>query len=140
MANNGTPVNFSFQSAAGISIASGAALSGILLQTAEHSRQADKETTLDGQGARAARGWHHFRSAATLEWVVAGTSLATALSNSSLASITPGAFFVITCTTLPDLTGSWEVQEGPKISGSNTTSKRISVPLEYAAGVTQAAS
>lgn len=137
MANNGTPVNFSFQSASGISVG---ALAGILLQSAEHSRQADKETTLDGAGARVARGWHHQRQAATLEWVVAGTSLANSLANSTLGTLTPGSFVVVTCATLPDLTGSWEVQEGAKLSGGNTTSKKLSVSLELAAGITQAAS
>lgn len=139
---NGTAVNFGFGAGAGITIAE---MSGVLLQSAEHGTAADVETVRDGLGAEVSHGWHNASDSATLEWVIkpvdGQTSLAKAIENTVNTYLTPGLFLTLTCTNMPSLNASvWEVQPGTRISGSNTTAKKISVPLRRLAGVTAVAS
>lgn len=136
---NGVPVNFGFQGTSGITITG---LSGTLLQNVDLSAEADKEEVRSGQGDIVNRNWYDQHLKATLEWVITGTNLATTLTNTAIAGITPGVILVITaCTSVPDLVATtWEVMGGASIKGSNTTSKRITLPLEKRAGITGAAS
>ncbi len=136
---NGTAVNFGFTGTNGIAITG---ISGTLLQSAEHSKMADKEETRSGIGDIITRGWHDQHDAATLEWVITGTGLADAITNTSLTGLVPGTIIVITaCASMPSLVATtWEVQSGAKIVGSNVNSKRISVPIEKRAGITAVAS
>ncbi len=134
---NGTPVNFGFTGTNGFTPTG---LSGTLLQNAEITNEGDCEVTRDGNGAEVTHGWYNFHLGSTLEWVVTGTSLAAAITNSSISSLTPGAFVSISaCTSMPQLVGNWEVQAQAKVSGSNTTSKKISVPLKLFGGITAVA-
>lgn len=148
MANiiNGTAVNFGFGTAAGITITG---ISGILLQSAEHGTAADVEVTRDGAGAEVSHGWHNEHDEATLEWVISGTGLANALANTIVSNLTPGTIITITaCANMPGLVvdarfsnpTKWEVQPGVRISGSSTTSKKISVPIRRYPGIFAAAS
>jgi len=142
---NGTPVNFGFGAGAGITVTE---LSGVLLQNAEHSTAADSEITRDGAGAEVTHAWYNETDSATLEYVVSGANLAATITNTVMTYLTPGAFITITAcanmtSLIKDAAGAsktkWEVQPGVRITGSNTTSKRISVPLRRIPGITAAA-
>jgi hypothetical protein len=135
---NGTPINFGFTGAGGITCAS---LPGILLQSIEHSKEADCEVVRSGVGDEVAHGWHNQHDQAQLEYIVTdATNIANAITNTALQ--TPGTIINISaCASVPSLVGStWEVQSGTKISGSNVNAKRITVPLKKFAGITAAAS
>lgn len=133
---NGTPVNFGFTGTGGIAITG---LSGILLQSAEHSKRADCEEVRNGVGDVVVHGWYNIHDEAQLEWVVTGAGLADAITNTALQ--TPGTILVITaCASMPSLIATtWEVQDGAKISGGNTNAKRITLPLKKYAGITAVA-
>lgn len=137
--SNGTAVNFGFTGSNGIAITG---ISGTLLQNVDYSAEADKDEVRSGVGDIVNRNWYDQRLKATLEWVITGTGLANAISNTAIASMTPGTIIVITaCASAPDLVAtSWEVQSGASIKGSNTNAKRVSLPLEKRAGITAASS
>lgn len=130
---NGTPVNFGFQGTNGITVTG---ISGTLLQSVEHESMADCDVTRNGLGEEVTHGWHNYREEARLEWIVTGTSVGAAITNSAL--IAAGTFFVITaCTSLPNLVATtWEAQSGCKVSGSNVNAKRMSVTIAKCAGIT----
>lgn len=135
---NGTAVNFAFTGTNGIAITG---ISGTLLQSADTTAKADKDETRNNIGDIVNRNWYDQHTAATLEWVITGTGLANAIVNTTLTGLTPGTIIVITaCASMPDLIGTnWEVMDGASIKGSNTSTKRFSVPLEKRAGITAAA-
>ncbi len=134
---NGTAVNFGFTGTDGITISG---ISGTLLQTADNANMADKEETRNGVGDIVTRGWYDQHQAAQLEWVVSGSGIAAAITNSAISGLTPGTMISITtCLSMPSLVATWEVQSGAKVSGSNTTSKKISISIEKRAGITGAA-
>lgn len=135
---NGTPVNFGFASTAGgISITG---LSGVLLQSAENAEEADHEDVRNGTGDIVARAWYDFRRSATLEWVVTGTSLAAAITNTAISSLLPpGTILVVAaCASRPELAATWEVQSS-RVTGSNTTCARINIQIEKRTGITAVA-
>jgi hypothetical protein len=135
---NGTAVNFAYTGTNGITITG---ISGTLLQSAEYSVEAEKEDVRSAAGDIVNRNWYDHHSKCNIEWVVSGTGLANAVTNSTLAALTPGVILVITaCASDPDVVGTnWEVQSGASLKGSNTSSKRISVPVERRSGITGAA-
>lgn len=136
--NLGTAVVFGYTGTNGIVITG---ISGTLLQSAEHSAEADREDIRDGDGDIVAHNFHDQNRKATLEWVVTGTGLANAIVNRTLASLVPGTIIAIaTCASDPDLVASTWVIMSARSVGSNTTSARISVQIEKRAGVTAAAS
>jgi len=135
---NGTAVNFGYTGSNGIAITG---LSGLLLQSADHSVDADKDEVRSNVGDIVNRSWYDQHAKATLEFAITGTGLANAITNTSLAGLTPGTIIVISaCASDPDLVATtWEVQSGASIKGSNTSHKRLSVPLEKRAGITAVA-
>jgi len=130
---NGTPVNFTFQSAAGITITE---ISGILLQSASYKPNTKRVLVMDGNGNRVTSAHSDFFTAATLKWKVKGTTLADAITNTTLVAM--GSFVTITaCATMPQIVSAsnkWEVISG-EVSGSNEDVKEISLEIEYAAGI-----
>lgn len=135
---NGTPVNFSFQSAAGITITE---LSGILLQRASYKKQSTRTLVKGGDGERVTSIHHDRFNSATLVYMPKGTSLSDALVNTTLTQ--PGGFVTITaCATLPDIVSAsnkWEIISC-ECSGENESPKQISYEIEYAAGIQAVAS
>lgn len=133
---NGTAVNFGFTGTNGIAITG---LSGTLLQSAEHTKVSDLEKVRDGVGEVATHAHYNIHDEASLEYVVTGTGLAAAITNTVLQ--TPGTILVITaCASMPSLVATtWEVQSGCKISGSNVNAKRITLPIHKYTGITAAA-
>ncbi|HEV2210856.1 MAG TPA: hypothetical protein VG167_18945 [Verrucomicrobiae bacterium] len=148
MLNNGIPVNFGFTGTGGITCASAGTL---YLQNADESVEADKEDIRGGLGDILARVWFDQHLKATLECIISGTGIANAVDKTSLVgtvtggvtgpSLTPGTLLSITaCASMPDLVlTTWEVMPGTSIKGSNTTAKRMTLQLEYRAGITAVA-
>ena len=143
---NGLAVNFGFSSTSwGITITG---LTGFLIQTAEETADAKLEAVMGPTGDDVLHGWHGFVTDATLECVItdlSGNSIATALTNTTLTGVTAGTFITITaCAAMPDLATTshnvWEVQTGAKISKSNTTAAKISIPIKRLVNITAAAS
>jgi hypothetical protein len=134
---NGTAVNFGFTGTNGITITG---ISGTLLQSAEHESMADVEITRDGLGAEVCNAFYNPHENAKLEWVVTGSGLAAAITNSAL--IAAGTFFVITaCASMPSLIAStWQALSGCKLSGTNVNSKKLSVSLKKCPNITAVAS
>lgn len=140
---NGVAVNFGFtQSAGGTQGIVMTGLTGYILQNADYSAEADVDDVRDLQGNKVSRNWYDQHRKGTLEFVITGTtnSIAAALANTTLANFTPGSIITITeCLSMPELVtlnnGKWEVQAGASIKGSNTNSKRLSIPLETRPGI-----
>lgn len=134
---NGIAVNFGFTQSASGQAGIVWTLSGYLMQNADYSAEADMDEVRILQGDKASRNWYDIHRKATLEFVITGAtnSIAAALANTTLANLTPGTIITITeCLSMPELvtfnSGKWEVQAGAAIKGSNTNSKRLTVPLE----------
>lgn len=141
---NGSPVNFGLHTnAGGITITSPTDLSGkLLLQSADYSKAAENERVRDEVGNVVASAWYDPHSRGTLEWIPKGSTLADAITNTTIEAFIPGAFVSITaCAALPGLVGTtWEIVGEPKISATNTSAKRVTVSLEKRAGITAVAS
>lgn len=141
---NGTPINFGFT---GVQDADGGqgilitGLAGTLLQSVEQSKVGECEKVRDGNGNDVVHAWSNIHDEATLEYIVTGSGLATAITNTTSALQTPGAILVISaCASVPSLIGTtWEVQSGAKVSGSNTGAKKVTLPLHKLPGITAAA-
>jgi hypothetical protein len=144
---NGTPVNFGFASTAnGITVTdfADAAITGLLIQSAEQSKAADSEVIRGGIGEEVSHAWHNQHDEATLEFVITGTAIgdyqtaASAIKNTLDALKAAGTLIKITaCVSMPSLLGTtWEIQPGTKVTGSNTNAKRFSLPLKKFTGIT----
>ena len=126
---NGTPVNFTFQSAAGITITQ---ISGILLQSASYQKPTKRTLVQDGNGNRTTSAHTDPITSAKLKWKVSGTGLANAITNTTLQA--RGNFVTITaCASMPELVSAngWEVVGG-EVSGTNEDVKEISLEIELA--------
>jgi len=135
---NGTAVNFGFTGANGIAITG---INGFLLQQADHSLAAEKEDVRSGQGDIVNHSWYDQHMKSTIEAVITGTGIASAITNTTLKTVLPpGTIISITaCASDPDLVQTaWEVQEA-NIRHSNVGAARISISVEYRAGITAVA-
>ena len=126
---NGTPVNFTFQSASGITITE---IAGILLQGANYKKPTKRILVNDGNGNRTSS-CHTDRIIKTnLKWKVSGATLADAIVNTTLQE--NGAFVTITgCDTMPELVSAskYEVVDG-EVTATNEDVKEISMDIENA--------
>jgi cell division GTPase FtsZ len=130
----GTAVNFGFVGVNGIT----GLTTGYMLQNVDHTKQADVEEVRDPDGDVVSRVFHNANETATLECVVTGSSLSAALSNTALNAA--GAIVSITaCPNVPELVQTNWVVETSRLSGSNTTAKRVTLELRRHAGITAAA-
>lgn len=130
---NGTPVNFTFQSVAGIVITE---ISGIILQNASYKKPAKRTLVMDGNGSRTTSAWADPLKTSTLKWKVSGTGLANAITNTTLQQ--PGNFITITgCPSMPELVSAnkYEVTGG-EVTGTNEDVKEISLEIEQAPNIT----
>lgn len=139
---NGVAVNFGFTQSGNGTEGIVMGLTGYILQSAEYSAEADKDEVRSIAGDVVSRNWYDQHRKGTLEMVITGAtnSVAAALANTTLANFTPGSIITITeCLSLPELVtlnnGKWEVQNGASIKGSNTNSKRLSIPIETRPGI-----
>ena len=129
---NGIAVSFGFSTTADANGNQGftsTSISGALLQSADQSDDAEVEVVRNGSGERVVHAWYDLHKACTLEYVVSASTIAGAKAATLLPAI--GSFISITaCAEMPSLVSShWEVQKGGKISKSNTTVSKISIPL-----------
>ena len=130
---NGTPVNFTFQSTAGIVITE---IPGVILQNAEYKKPTKRVLVMDGNGNRITSAHTDQIQTVTLKWKVGGTGLANAITNTVLQQ--PGNFITITgCPSLPELVSAnkYEVISGT-VSGTNEDVKEISLEIEQAPNIT----
>jgi len=129
---NGTPVNFTFGSVA-IAITN---ITGALFQNISYKKNTTRALVKDQSGERVTSAHADTFNSATLKWVVTGTGLAAAITNTTLNA--PGSYVIITaCATMPDLvhaTNKWEVISG-EVTGANDAVKEITLEIEYAAGI-----
>lgn len=139
---NGTAVNFGFPTTAGgITISSPAISGNLILQSADETAGANNERVMDEVGNVVTSIWTDPHIKATLECVIKAAGLAAAITATAIASLVPGTIITISaCAAMPDLIAtSWEVMDA-KISGTNTTAKRLTLSLEKRAGITAVAS
>lgn len=117
-----------------------ATVAGILLQGAEHTKVAEVEKVRDGNGNDVVHAWSNLHDEASIEYIVTGANLAGSITNTTLQ--TPGTILNISaCISVPSLIAStWEVQSGAKISSSNTSAKKITLPVHKMPGITAVAS
>lgn len=110
----------------------------LILQDMDHAKEADKEDILDEDSELAARTWFNRREKATFNYIVKGSDLAGAKTQSTIPAL--GAIgTVANTTTYAAVAGTnWEVI-GVSTKGSNTTALRVSLQLEKNAGITAAA-
>lgn len=130
---NGTPVNFTFQSVTGIVITG---ISGILLQNASYKKPTKRTLVMDGNGNRTSSNHSDPIVATTLKWKISGTGLSNAITNTTLQA--NGNLVTITdCPSMPELVSAnpYEVVNG-ELSGSNEDVKEISLDLENAPLIT----
>ncbi len=130
---NGTAVVFAFSTAAGITITG---LNGVLLQSKDHAKEAERELTRDATGSRVQSTHYDFRDVATIRYRVSGTGVANAIVNTALQA--PGTLLVVTaCVEDPAMVATnWEVQSGAKLMQTNTGVAEIELTLEKSAGIT----
>ena len=131
---NGTPVNFTFQSASGIVIPE---INGILLQNADYSKESKRVLVMDGNGNRATSAHTDPLQTAKLKWKISGSGLANAITNTVLQQ--PGNFITIMgCPSMPELVSAnkYEVVGKPTVSGTNEDVKEISMDIEQAPLIT----
>jgi hypothetical protein len=135
MQPNGIPVNFGYTGTNGIVITE---MSGkLLLQSSDLAKIADLETVRGGQGDHVFHGWYDIHDEASIEAVITDVaSTAAAIVNTTLAAAKPGDFInITTCQSHPGLVGKWEVQSNAKITKTNTTCAKISIPIHLRAGI-----
>lgn len=142
-AQKGTPVNFAFGSAAGITTTS-PSITGWLLQGANHGLESDLATFRDADGDVVNETFYDQRGTAELRFLVTdATNIAGARTATTLDNFVPGTVVnIATCAARPDLVESnWFVTEaGPRVEGENTTAAMIVLPLRRRAGITAVAS
>ena len=125
----GTPVNFTFQSTSGITIAE---IAGVILQNASYKKPTKRVLVNNGNGDRTSSCHTDKIVKTTLKWKISGATLADAIVNTTLQE--NGAFVTITaCPTMPELVtaAKYEVVDG-ELTGSNEDVKEISMELENA--------
>lgn len=140
---NGTPVNIGFAgTSGGLTITTPAISTNLILQSAEHSRGAANMLVLDEVGNEVTSAWSNPHQMATLEFVIKSTTLAAVITaTTTITSIAPGDLLVVgACQQLPALVGTnWEVQDSPRVSGSNVDAKKFSCTVKKRDGITAVA-
>ncbi len=127
---NGTPVNFSFMSAAGIVITQQA---GVLLQNASYKTPTNRKLVMDGNGNRTTSAHTDPIKTATIKWIPSGAGIADAITNTSLQA--PGNFIDITSMdSMPEMVAKYEVIAG-EVTGSMDGFKEISLDIEFAPNI-----
>ncbi len=132
---NGTPLNFGFVGTNGITSAQ---MPSAILQVASQAKMADVESARNGVGDIVTRGHYDQHDEMTLELLVAGTTLADAITQTGniIGSLTPGLFVSISaCTSMPGLVALWEVQSGAAVDGKNTDFKKLKFTGHKRAGI-----
>lgn len=142
----GLPINFGFSETTGdkgLGITFGATdyTGFIILQSADVSLEAKEEQVSDAVGALAVRHFYDSSKKATLEYTPTGTNIAASITHSTIGiTLVPGTLInIATCAAMPDLvctsTQRWVVVPGVKISKANNGAAKVSLPIEFHAGI-----
>ncbi len=131
----GKSVNFAYTGTDGIAAT---LLTGKMqLQSTDLSNSTDEEQIKDSLGALVNRTFYNPGFKATLEYIPSGAAASDAITNTALTAI--GTIVSITaCANVPDLIKTNWIVLGFKISGSNTTAKKVTLELEAHSGITAA--
>ncbi len=138
---NGTPVNIGYAGTSGgisITTITSTAIKATL-QSADYSVESTRGLVENEVGDRMASFWTDQYAKASLKLVITGSGLADVIAQTAvIEALTPGMFLIITaCQQEPGLVGTtWEIQNSPKITGTNKTAKEWTVELEKAPNIT----
>lgn len=137
----GTAVNFAFKSTTNGITVSGSGIGSLTLQSSKYSKSFDTvERIRNGAGVTTAIVGEDLAEKATLEYVIIGTGLADALTQTTI----PAPLTIVTisaCVSNPNLVDTnWFVVDEPVIDQSNTTAAKVTLNLEQRAAITAAAS
>lgn len=136
----GAPVNFGFVETSSDGGLTQATLSGkFSLQSASLGNTSKEDEYDDNEGEVATVVHSRFGNTAEIEYIVTGTTLATARSNSTIP--TGGTILSITaCASQPGLVKTnWFVTGEPRVVHTNNGAARVTLSLKAYAGVTAVA-
>ncbi len=128
---NGTPVNFTFGSTP-ITLTN---VTGALFQGIDFKKSSNRVLVKDQNGGRVTSAHADQIQAATVKWVVTGTSMAAALANTVLNA--PGSYVVFTsCAAIPEIVtaNKWEVISS-SLPATNESVMEITLELELSTGI-----
>lgn len=134
---NGTAVNVGFAGTPGGITITNPAIKATL-QECGLSQDASHDLVLDEVGNRMSSIWTDPNAKAELKLVITGAGLGDVIAQTAIIeAITPGVLLNITaCQQEPGMVAAnWEVQSGPKITGTNKTAKEFTISLEKAPGI-----
>jgi len=137
---NGVAVGIGF--AGGISITSPALTGRLLLQSADSSQHGENVEIHDDIGNLVGSGWINPQQRASLKLTLksATNSLSDFLTNTEavVELIQPGQLITIgSCAAMPSLVGTtWELLDGPKVSGTNKTAREWTIDIRKSPGIT----
>jgi hypothetical protein len=113
----------------------GSGLGTFMLQSADHSLNADVDENRDALGNVVQRTFYNQNEDATLEVLVIGTGVADAISKTTLPTV--GSVISITaCASYTALVATNWVVDSSSMKGGNTDAKKASFKLKRHAGVT----
>jgi hypothetical protein len=121
----------------GITI-SGTGVGTFLLQSSSTTYESKLEEVMNAAGDTVQRAFYDPSVTATLEYVINGTSIADAKTQTTMPL--PGVIVSITaCASHPQLVASnWVVESSPTLSKSNTSFGRVTLNLRAHSGITAA--
>lgn len=136
LSTTGVACNFAFIGTSGGATISGTGIAGYLFQSGSLTNNAKVEEVMDASGDTSQRGFYDQSQDASIEYVVSGANIAAARTGSTIP--VPGAIVTISaCADMPGLVQTnWVVEPGVQISGSNTSYKRVTLPLKRHANIT----
>jgi hypothetical protein len=141
---NGVAVNIGFAGTpGGLSITSPAISTNLILQSADESNKATSYRVEDEVGNRVVSTWMDPTKEVVLEMIIKITGLAAVITaTAAIEAIEPGDMLTIgACQQQPGLVATnWEVQDSPKVAGTNKDAKKFTVTLVAAPGITGPAS
>ena len=137
---NGTAVNIGFAGTpGGLTITTPAISTNLVLQSADEHNKGTNYRVEDEVGNRMVSAWFDPNKEVMLEFIIKDAGLAAVIASTAvIEGIQPGDMLVISaCQQMPGLVGSaWEVQDSPKVSGTNKDAKKWSCSLVSAPGIT----
>lgn len=128
----GTPVIFSFTTAAGVTITG---LTGWLAQTIDMELTGDEYMVKDGRGKDVTEIMENFKTKSTLNFQMSGTDRATAITNAALPAL--NTFIAITtCAEFPELVSNYWMVKAAKRSGGNTKTMEADLTISLNPNIT----
>ena len=137
---NGAALNLAFPGTpGGLTLSSPALSTNLILQSADESNKATVYRVEDEVGNRIMSAWFDPNKEVMLEMIIKGTGLANVIAvTQTIEAMYPGLLMTIAaCQQMPGLVGTtWELQDSPKIAGTNKDAKKWTCTIVQAAGIT----